>query len=84
MSDTISDTKQEEQNIVIERLKTLPENVQISVGSEGDFKRDELIQRIERQDPVGMKVVKAQISFLQNLKHGKFYEQIYSADTSDS
>jgi hypothetical protein len=41
------------QELVIARLQTLPENVELSIGSEGDFTRDELIDHVRDGDEVG-------------------------------
>jgi len=58
------------QKLVIERVRTLPAGRKISIGSEGDFSKEELIGHIKRGDNIGKKMVDVQLSFLQSLKTG--------------
>lgn len=71
---------QEIRNLVIERLKTLPQQTGISIGSMGDFGKDELIQHVEQNDEIGKKIVEAELNFLRSLKEGLLYDW----STSDS
>ena len=57
---------------VIARLKTLPSDQKISIGSEGEFTRDEIIAHIEKQDKVGKKFIEIELEFLRALKEGIF------------
>lgn len=65
---------QEIRDLVIERLKTLPQQTGISIGSRGDFGKDELIQHVQENDEIGKKIVEAELNFLRSLKEGLFYE----------
>ena len=60
--------------LVIARLQTLPEGREISVGSERDFTKEELIQHVQSQDEIGKKMVEIEMSFLRSLKEGIFYD----------
>lgn len=66
-------TEQDIQNLVIERLRTLPENREISIGANGDFTKYDLIRHVEANDDVGQKIVQIEMSFLRGLKEGPFY-----------
>ena len=61
--------------LVIARIKTLPENTGISIGSAGSFSKEEIIRHIENDDEIGRKIMEVEMSFLQKLKEGIFYEQ---------
>ena len=37
-------------NLVVARLKTIPPNIELSIGNEGSFTIDELIKRVMEQD----------------------------------
>lgn len=60
--------------LVKARLSVLPDNINISIGSDGAFKRDELIHHVELGDSVGEKIIQVDMEFLQALKKGEFYE----------
>lgn len=61
--------------LVKARLGTLPRDVGVSVGSEGEFSRDELIEHVEQEDNIGRKMIEIDMEFLQSLKKGELYEQ---------
>ena len=68
--------KQEEiKNLVIARLEVLPSDVSISIGSQGQFTRDELIKHVEKNDKIGKKIIEVELEYLQKLKEGIFYDQ---------
>lgn len=56
--------------IVIARLEVLPPDKKISIGSSGEFSRDELIERVKSGDPIGKKMVEIEMEFLRSLKQG--------------
>lgn len=70
----MSDSQEEIKELVIARLKTLPEDKSISIGSEGGFTKEELIQHVEQEDHIGKKMIEVEMHFLQMLKEGKSYE----------
>ncbi len=67
-------TEQEIKQLVIERLKTLPEDIGMSIGSQGDFNKNEMISHVEKGDDIGQKIVEVEMSFLRGLKEGILYE----------
>ena len=69
---------QDVKDLVIARIKTMPENLKVSVGSEGDFSKNELIVHVQNGDSIGEKIIETELKFIQDLKEGKIYEQIYS------
>lgn len=60
---------QEIKDLVIARLEVLPEDTGISIGSAGEFTRDELIERVRQGDEVGQKIVEVELSYLKSLKN---------------
>ena len=56
--------------LVILRLETLPSDKKISIGSYGDFRKEELIVHVEKEDEIGKKMVEIEIGFLRALKKG--------------
>ena len=60
--------------LIIFRLNTLPADKKISIGSYGEFDREELIEHVKRNDIVGQKIVKVELEFLKAMSEGKFYE----------
>lgn len=55
--------------LVIARLEVLPEDTGISIGSEGEFSKDELIKRVQEGDDIGQKIVEVEMNYLQGLKN---------------
>jgi len=54
-------------NLVIARLDTIPSNVELSVGNEGSFSIDDLIERVKKQDEIGKKMIEMQLAYLRSL-----------------
>ena len=59
--------------LVKARLNVLPENISVSIGKEGTFSRDELIDHVEKEDNIGQKVSQVEMEFLQAIKTGELY-----------
>jgi len=59
--------------LVIARLEVLPSTVKLSIGSDGDFSRDELIKHVKNGDRVGEKIISIELEYLQALKEGLLY-----------
>lgn len=60
-------------DLVMTRLETLPSDAVVSLGSNGDFTRDEIIESVRRGDEIGKKMVEIEMNFLQGLKDGILY-----------
>ena len=75
------DTEKEIIDLVVARLQNLPSNKDISIGSSGEFTKDQLIDHVKNDDEVGKKMVAIEMDFLRSMKDGIFYEQ-YSASNN--
>lgn len=62
--------EEEINELVIARLKTMPENQKISVGSKGEFDKYDLIEHVKQGDDIGKKIVEIELDFLRTLKKG--------------
>jgi hypothetical protein len=59
--------------LVAARLETLPDGAVVSVGSEGEFTKEQIIESVLKGDEIGQKMVEIEMSFLQSLKEGVLY-----------
>jgi len=66
--------------LTIARLDVLPSDKKISVGSIGEFTKDELIERVEKGDEIGRKVVEIELNFLRTLREGSLLRDILAPD----
>jgi len=64
-------------DLVIARLEVLPANKRISIGSSGEFDRDELVQHVKDGDDIGQKITELELTFLRALKEGTLLEERY-------
>lgn len=53
-------------NLVIARLQTIPSNVSVSIGNDGSFTINQLIERIRNQDEIGKKMVEMQLAYIRS------------------
>lgn len=65
-------------NLVVARLKAMPENVAISVGGEGTFTVDEIIQSVKDTDQIGRTVIDMQMNYLRSLKNLSMGENVFT------
>lgn len=63
-------SEEEINELVIARLKSMPENQKLSVGSLGEFDKYDLIEHVKKRDDVGKKIVEIELDFLRALKKG--------------
>lgn len=61
-------------DLVIARLEVLPADKKISIGSAGEFTKDELIEHVEKEDSIGEKIIEVELAYLQAFKKGLFNE----------
>lgn len=64
--DILSD--EEVRKLVLARLSVLSADTMISLGSEGSFTRDELVDRVEAGDAIGEKLAEIQMEWLRSFK----------------
>jgi len=62
--------------LVATRLETLPDGAVISVGSDGEFTKKQIIESVLEGNEIGRKMVEIEMSFLQGLKEGILYGAI--------
>ena len=63
-------TESDIKNLVIARLELLPPNKKISIGSSGEFTRDQIIESVKQGDVTGKKFIEIEMEFLRALKQG--------------
>lgn len=61
-------TKQEVIDLVVARLKTMPSSASLSIGGQGDFSIDELVNDVEQINDIGLSVIQTQLDYLRSLK----------------
>lgn len=62
--------------LVATRLETLPDGAVISIGSDGEFTKKQIIESVLEGNEIGQKMVEIEMSFLQSLKEGVLYGSI--------
>ena len=56
--------------LVVLRLETFPSNRKVSIGSYGEFTREEMIKHVKNGDRIGQKIVEVELEFLRAMKEG--------------
>ena len=62
--------------LVAMRLETLPDGAVISIGSDGEFTKKQIIESVLEGNEIGRKMVEMEMSFLQSLKEGVLYGEV--------
>lgn len=61
------------QQLVVERLKRLPEDAELSVGAVS-YDKDDMLTHVTKNDAVGKEIIEMQVDFLQELASGSIYD----------
>ncbi len=61
---------EEIRNIVLMRLESMPPNIKVSIGSNGDMSREDLIREVKKDSDLGKLIVKMQFEYLKSMKTG--------------
>jgi len=56
--------------LVIMRLQSMPPNLKLSIGKYGTFTKEELIERVQKEDEVGKLIIEMQLKYLRSFKKG--------------
>ncbi|HLC62856.1 MAG TPA: hypothetical protein VJJ21_00905 [Candidatus Nanoarchaeia archaeon] len=63
-------TPEDVKQLVLIRMETLSSHKKISIGSYGEFSKEEIIQHIKDDDEIGKKMIQVEMEFLRALKKG--------------
>jgi len=66
--------------LVIARLDVLSSDKKISIGSIGEFTKNELIEHVKEEDEIGKKAVEVELTFLKALKEGSLLEEVITLE----
>lgn len=68
-------TDEDVKRLVLARIELMPSDVSISIGSDGEFSKKEMVKHIQENTAIGKKIAEIHLGYLQSLKDGIFYEQ---------
>lgn len=74
MTNNEEQINEELNELVAARLKTLPADREIFIGSDGSYTPQQLIHHIEKGDEIGKMMVEIERNYLTALKDGTLYE----------
>jgi len=63
---------EEVRKLVLARLSILSPDTIVSLGADGSFTRDQLLDSVEQGDSVGNKIAQIQMQWLQSFKEGMY------------
>lgn len=62
--------------LVIARLEIMPSTYKLSIGTEGTFTRNQLIEHVIADDKIGNQFTRIQLNFIKALTTGKFIDTL--------
>lgn len=63
-------SNEEIKKIILLRLETMPDNIKVSIGSEGEFSKQELINEVKEETKLGKMIIEIQLEYLRAMKTG--------------
>lgn len=67
-------SQEEIKKLVIARLEALPSDKKISIGSKGEFTKEEIINHVKKGDSIGETMINIELEFLRAMKDGLLNE----------
>ena len=67
-----ADAQEKLKQIVVARIRTLPQEMKISLGGE-DLSAEQLVQHVEEGDETGLEYLKMNLLYMQELASGAIY-----------
>lgn len=58
--------------LVIARVRAIPKDVQVSIGS-GDYTKEQLLENVAENTEVGQEIIENQMDYLRDLASGAIY-----------
>ena len=71
--ETIKISDKEIRDLVIARLRNLSSDRKISIGGEGEYSKEELVESVKEKNKLGDKIIAIQLNYLESLKKGLFF-----------
>ncbi len=57
--------------LVLARLDVMPQNFKLSIGNEGTFNKQQLMESVKKGDEIGKQVIDMQMNFIKALTSGE-------------
>jgi len=70
------ETSKDIKELVIARLDVLPPGKKVSIGSVGEFDKNELIEHVRKDDEIGQKIIEVELNYLRALKEGTLLNKL--------
>jgi hypothetical protein len=62
--------------LVIARLDNFPSGKRVSIGSKGEFSKDDLIEHVKEGDDIGKTMVAIEYEYIEALKNGTLLREM--------
>jgi hypothetical protein len=66
----------EVKELVLARIRIMPPNYKLSVGNQGTFTKEQLMEHVKEGNEVGNQIIDMQMNFIKALTSGKLIEII--------
>lgn len=60
-------SKEEIKKLVIERIKTMPATMKVSLGNSGAFNKEQLIEAVKQGSGIGETIIEAHLTYLRSI-----------------
>lgn len=76
-----SQVSEDIRKLVLARIKTMPEELKISIGS-SEYSKDQILKSTEENNELGQQVMDVHMNFVRSMASGSLYEDEQQKDTS--
>lgn len=73
---TINKIDKNQKELVLARIQAYSDDIEIAVGGEKSYSKQEILDNIESETEVGKEIVDIQMNYLRDLVNGNLYKLI--------
>jgi len=64
--------------IVLMKMATMPQHYKLSIGNEGVFDKNQIIEHVDRMDTIGKQILDMELKFIKALSRGEITKTLVS------
>ncbi|MBS3053043.1 MAG: hypothetical protein J4469_00935 [Candidatus Aenigmarchaeota archaeon] len=65
----MTDISKDEWELITARIKQMPSHIVLSIGGDGPFNKEQILEHIEQKDRIGYMIAQMELAYLKALKN---------------
>lgn len=65
----MTDISKDQWELITARIKQMPSHIVLSIGGEGPYNKEQMLEHIEQKDRIGYMIAQMELAYLKALKN---------------